>query len=123
MQFYWVRGRVRQGKVLVYWMDEEHNTADYFTKKHPTAIIGHIGANILSPKRAKVSMHATCHLMTCNGVLNTSLPRETDDRRTKSPYYLGRKQKTDGRRQTYLIGKQGIGGDNIVLKWKPLIWC
>ena len=34
--FYWVRYIVRQGKLLVYWMDGEHNLADYFSKKQPT---------------------------------------------------------------------------------------
>ena len=36
MQFYWVRDRVIQGKILVYWMTGEQNLAEYFTKHHPT---------------------------------------------------------------------------------------
>ena len=36
MRFYWVRYRVIQGNFLVYWMDGDHNLADYFTKHHPT---------------------------------------------------------------------------------------
>ena len=36
-------------------------------------------------------------------LLNTSLPRETDYGRTKSPSSMGRKWTTDGRRQTILI--------------------
>ena len=38
MRFYWVRYRDIQGKFLVYWMDVEHNLADYFTKHHPTSL-------------------------------------------------------------------------------------
>ena len=36
MQFYWVRDRVIQGKILVYWITGEHNLEEYFTKHHPT---------------------------------------------------------------------------------------
>ena len=37
MLFRWVRDRVIQGQFLVYWMAEEHNLEDYFTKHHPTS--------------------------------------------------------------------------------------
>ena len=36
MRFYWVRDRARQGHYLVYWERGKDNSADYFTKKHPT---------------------------------------------------------------------------------------
>ena len=81
----------------------------------PTATIEHSGAHISSPQRMPVSMHATCHLLTCEGVLNTPPPGETDDGQTKSPSSRGRKRKTDGRRQTCLICKHGIGRDKIGL--------
>ena len=37
MRFYWVRYRVRQGQLLVYWMSEEYNLAEYFTKHQTTS--------------------------------------------------------------------------------------
>ena len=37
MRYYWVRDRVRQGQVLVYWMAGEQIIAGYFTKHHPTS--------------------------------------------------------------------------------------
>ena len=48
-------------------------------------------------------------------VLNPSPTEETDDTQTNSPSSIGRKQTTDGRRQTGLICRHGIGGDNISL--------
>ena len=36
MRFYWFKDRVRKGQFLMYWMNGEHNLADYFTKHHPT---------------------------------------------------------------------------------------
>ena len=32
MCIYWVRDRVRQGRLMVYWMAGEHNIVDYFNK-------------------------------------------------------------------------------------------
>ena len=37
MIFYWVRDKVIQGQFLLYWMDGEHNLADYFTEHHPAS--------------------------------------------------------------------------------------
>ena len=64
--------------------------------KTSQGIIGHNGAHISSPQQTPVSMHATCPLMTCEGVLNTSSTRETNNGRTKSPSFQGIKRKTDG---------------------------
>ena len=50
-----------------------------------------------------------------SAMIHTSLPRETDDGRTNPPSSMGRKWTMNGRRQTGLIGKYGIGGDNIGL--------
>ena len=121
MQFYWFRDRVIQGKFLVYWMAGEHNLPYYFTKNHPTS--HHWlkrGAHISYPQWKPVSMHATWHPMTCEGVLNPSPPGEREDRWTKSPSSEGRKRTTDGRRQTGLLGIHNISGNNISLR-APLI--
>eukprot|EP00957_Ditylum_brightwellii_P161152 12270382-Ditylum_brightwellii.AAC.1 len=37
MQFYWVKGRVKQGQFKIYWEPGRNNKADYFTKHHPPA--------------------------------------------------------------------------------------
>lgn len=37
MRYHWVRDRVRQGQLEVYWREGGHNLADYFTKDHPVA--------------------------------------------------------------------------------------
>ena len=55
------------------------------------ATIDHSGAHISSPQRMPVSKHATCHLLTREGVLNTSLPGETDNVQTKYPSSMVRK--------------------------------
>ena len=60
-------------------------------------------------------MHATCHLLTYEGVLNPYPPREMDDEWTNSPSSMGSKLTMDGQRQPILIGKHGIGEYNIDL--------
>ena len=57
MSFYWVIDRVRQGKLLVYWVAREHNIADYFTKHHPTNHDHSKEANIFTPQRNAVIMN------------------------------------------------------------------
>lgn len=37
MRFYWVRDRVKQKLILVYWRKGSTNRADYFTKNHPAS--------------------------------------------------------------------------------------
>ena len=34
MQFYWVKDRVQQGQIIIYWKPGSENMADYFTKHH-----------------------------------------------------------------------------------------
>ena len=82
---------------------------------NPPSIIGKNVAHISFPHWAPVIMHATCHLITCNGVLNPSPPWETDDRQTKYPSSMARKWTADRQRQTGLLGIHNIGGDNIGL--------
>ena len=89
----------------------------------PPDTIKHRRAYIQSPQRMAESMHATCHLLTCEGVLNPSPPGETYNVRTQSPSSVRRKRTTDRRRQTCQIGYRGIGGDNIGLIGTPLIQC
>ena len=60
-------------------------------------------------------MNDTCHLLILKGVLNTYLPRETDNRWTKYPSSMGRKRTTDRQIQTGLIGKHIIGRNKIGL--------
>ena len=65
--------------------------------------------------------YAICQLLTCEVVLNTFPPGETDEGRTHYPSYVIRKWTMDGQRQTGQIGYPGIGGDNIGLIGTPLI--
>jgi hypothetical protein len=37
MRFYWIKDRVKQGQLNVYWGPGYQNLADYFTKHHSTA--------------------------------------------------------------------------------------
>ena len=53
-------------------------------------------------------------------LLNTSPPKEMDNRGKNYPSSMGRKQTTYGFRQKGLLGIHGIGGDNIGLM-KPFI--
>ena len=66
-------------------------------------------------------MHAKYHLLTCEGVLNPSTPRERDNGKTQSPSFVRNKRITDGRKQKGQIGSHGIGGDNTGLIVTPLI--
>jgi hypothetical protein len=34
MRFYWIKDRVKQGQISVYWGPVYQNLADYFTKHH-----------------------------------------------------------------------------------------
>ena len=35
MRFYWVRDRVQQGQLIVYWGPGKDNLGDFYTKHHP----------------------------------------------------------------------------------------
>lgn len=37
MRFFWIRDRVAAGEFIVYWRNGQNNTADYYTKHHPTS--------------------------------------------------------------------------------------
>jgi hypothetical protein len=37
MRFYWIRDRVRQGQLKIYWSKGQTNRADYFSKHHPAS--------------------------------------------------------------------------------------
>ena len=65
-------------------------------------------------------MHATCHLMTSEGVLNPSLPRETGNRCTNFPSSEGSKWTMYGLRQIGLLGIHDINRDNIGIR-APLV--
>jgi hypothetical protein len=41
MQFYWIKGRTRQGQVLVYWRPGADNHGDYHTNHHSAALHRH----------------------------------------------------------------------------------
>ena len=81
----------------------------------PPDTIEHSGVYIQSPQWTPESIHAKCHLLTCEVLLNPSPHRETYNKCTQSPSSVRRKQTTYGQIQTGQIVSHGIGGDNIGL--------
>ena len=59
-----------------------------------------------------VSMHDKWYLRTCEGVLNPYPSGKTDDGQTNYTSSEGKKQATDGQRQTGQLGFHDIGRDN-----------
>ena len=103
MRFHWVRDRVRQGQLLVYWMYGEHNLSDYFTKHHPTIHHRSQRSIYLVPK-SDSSKYACSHI-DLRGCVE-SLPALVNGRRADTVSLLREKETDKGQMETNRTNKQ-----------------